>query len=362
MSGFYHKRWLHILVLVSIYLLILLIFKREVFTYKFDQDLLGRYFNSQDITHEVPGIRQFLSDAEIYSATGYLYATGADPTSYNFQAPPLIKYLFGFSILLFGNPLYVQLIFGIALIILVYYSGVKIYKSTLIPIVACGLLIIDPVFLEVSSSALLDLGQAALLLLYLYLILWHKDKYFLQGLVLGLLAASKFWAPPAFFVVLLAGYNIYKKRFNLKKFMLHLLIAFIVFSLTYLKTFTNKGFAFNIVFFQLKILKFLIIHDIRSIPFASLFLFLTGFYKTWWGSHMITRSQIWSIFWPFGLITSALTLINILKRRVMDLKLFIGVIPVVYLLYLGVQAPFTRYFIIILPFLYLNLANKLIKR
>lgn len=36
-------------------------------------------------------------------------------------------------------------------------------------------------------------------------------------------------------------------------------------------------------------------------------------------------------------------------------------IPIVYLIYLGIQAPFERYYIIVLPFLYLGLANFIIK-
>lgn len=362
MTGFYHNKWIHIFSLIFLYLLVIFFFKKEVVLYKFDQKLIHRYFLSQDITHEVPGIRQFLSDGDIYTATGYLYAQGADPTSYNFQAPPLIKYLFGLSILIFGSPYYVQIIFGAVLIAIVYTLGVKMYKSSLVPLLACIFLIIDPVFLEVSSNALLDLGQAAFLLLYFYLVFFHKKRYALQGIVLGLLCASKFWAGPLFFVLLLAAYNIYKKNFDLKKFTLHLIIAAVIFSLTYIKTFINKGFEFNIVFFQLKILKFLVIHDIRSFPFASLFLFLTGYYQTWWGSKSVSHAQIWSIFWPIGLMLSAKSILDAMIKRFVDLKLFVGIIPMVYILYLGVQAPFTRYFILILPFLYLNLSKNLLKR
>ena len=47
---------------------------------------------SQDIPHEVAGKRLFLSDSEIHIASGYLYALGNNPITFNFQHPPFIKY------------------------------------------------------------------------------------------------------------------------------------------------------------------------------------------------------------------------------------------------------------------------------
>lgn len=354
------NEWKKILFVIFFYLLILFFFKKDIFYFRFDKNLVQRYFLSQDITHEVPGKRLFLSDGDIYSASGYLYATGSDPTEYDFQQPPLIKYLFGFSSIFFGNPFIVQIIFGIAILITLYFLAIKIYKSSLVPLLACLLLVIDPVFIDVTSQPLLDLGQSAFLLLYVFLILYFDKKYWLHGIVLGLMAASKFWAAPLFFVFILSLYKMAKKQFNLRKFLLHLSIAFVVFSLTYTKTFINKQFAFNIIFFQLKIMKFMLAHDAHSIPLASFLLFLTGYVKTWWGNHEIIRDNTWSLFWPISFMTSGTAVLKMIRKKIINERLFIAIIPIFYLFYLGFQAPFPRYFIIILPFSYLVLANYLI--
>src|SRR3989338_364000 len=79
------KDWLLIIVLMGFYFAALLLFKRDIFSFKFDHRLINRYFLSQDITYEPKGKRLFLSDAEIYMASGYLYSKGADPTLYNFD-------------------------------------------------------------------------------------------------------------------------------------------------------------------------------------------------------------------------------------------------------------------------------------
>ncbi len=97
-------------ILILVYLGWLAVFQPQVYTYRFDPVLINSYLQSQDIPHEVDQ-RVFLSDGEIHIAAGYLYAKGADPTVYNFQHPPLLKYLYGLSILVFHNPYFVQLFF-----------------------------------------------------------------------------------------------------------------------------------------------------------------------------------------------------------------------------------------------------------
>jgi len=172
--------------IISIYFTILFIFKREIFFFRFDEDLIKRYFLSQDIPHEVAGKRLFLSDGEIYLATGILYLKGYDPSELNFEHPPLIKYLFGLSILFLKNPLITQLIFGVGILILVYLLSFRIYKNQLISLLSSLLVLIDPLFLDLSSQPLLDLGQTFFFLLYFIAIFYLPKNYLFQGLCLAL--------------------------------------------------------------------------------------------------------------------------------------------------------------------------------
>ncbi|MCX6704909.1 MAG: hypothetical protein NT162_01050, partial [Candidatus Woesebacteria bacterium] len=121
---------------------------RDIFKYKFDFNLVSEYLRSQDIEDrdDVIKNRIFLSDSNLYIASGYLYAKGEDPTKYDFQVPPLIKYLFGFSSLIFGNPFYVQIVFGLVLLWLTYFLGTKLFKNQTVAMIGTGLLLIDPVF------------------------------------------------------------------------------------------------------------------------------------------------------------------------------------------------------------------------
>ncbi len=350
------KDWIILGLIVGLYLSSLFIFKRQIFSFRFDKTLLDRYFVSQDIQGEVKG-RLFLSDADVYLATGYLYATGTDPTQGNFEHPPLIKYLFGYSVLLFNNPYLAQMVFGILALFLLYILGLKIYKNRFVSSLACLLLLFDPLFLDASSQTLLDLGQAAFLLLYIYSLLFHRKNIIFQGMALGLLSTSKFWAAPVFFIFIINLFLIYKKQFDLKQFIQHFLVASVVFSLMYLRTFMIKGGLFNIIFFELKVFKFWLDHSVASMLGSSILLFTTGFFKSWWGKREFLIGNIWFILWPVSLVVGIVQgTLNVIKKRI-RIQTLIAFIPLLYLIFLGVQAPFPRYFLIILPFLYLTLAS-----
>lgn len=352
------KHALAMILLVVFYLIILFQTHKEIFYYKFNDELISRYMLSQDIPHEVAGKRLFLSDSEIHIASGYLYALGNNPTTFNFQHPPFIKYLYGLSIIFFKNPFIIQIIFGIVLLLLTYMVSFLIFNSYLSTFFAALLLLIDPLFIDMSSLALLDLGQAVFIMLYFYVLLKKKKVHnIFPGIILGILFASKFWIGSLFFVLIFDIYFFLKKKLDLKDIVVHFLIASITFSIVYFKTFFDaKGF-FNIVFFELKTIKYWLHHSTASIFGSSLFLFLTGNFKSWWGNKTIIKSDVWSLLWPIIFIFTSFRLFKSLIKKKFDKEFLVALIPIAYLVYLGVQAPFERYFILILPFFYIIFAR-----
>jgi hypothetical protein len=339
------------------FVLLLLVKHPQVLTYKFDQNLIHDYLRSQDI-EDPKGLihdRIFISDSDIYTATGYLYVKGEDPTKYNFQHPPAVKYLFGFSTLLTGNPYWVQIIFGLVLLSLTYFLGTKLFKNKWVGYLGVLGLLIDPVFGGMMNEALLDLGQAVFALGYITLILFYPESYILQGVILGLFAASKFWSTAILLVVLVLGYKllIRKEKLNYKKILLSFLIAFVVFSLTYIKSFIGAGGAFNLFAFEAKVLRFMFTHNSASFIGGPILLFISGFFAPWWQAG-VARAADWTILWPVGLIVSVWIAV---RTKFKDLRFFYFLIPIFYLLLSSTQVPFTRYFIVILPFVYLGLAG-----
>lgn len=351
-----------IFVIIISYLSLLFNFRREIFNYRFSDNIVKRYFCSQNIPYQPPCKRIFLSDEEIYIATSYLYIKGADPAgaAYNFQHMPFLGYLFGLFILYFKNPYFLQIIFSGFYLLLAYFLAIKIFKNRVISLLTVFLVLNDPLFLDISSHIFYDLGQAVFAMLYFYSLLFLKSPI-ISGIFLGLFATSKYYGAAIFFVLFLNFYLFVKKEFFWKNFFAHFLVAFIVFCLVYIKTFINHKFLFNIFFFQLKLLKYWINHSITNLPFASIILFLTGFFKKWWEDYRFTWINTWTLLWPISFFTELYLLRNFIKikkfnLKKIDVKTLVFALPIIYLLYLGSQAPFVRYFIIFLPFSYMSLS------
>lgn len=353
-------------ILAVIFLLItfigyLFLFHKETLTYTFDETLIERYFRSQDIEDIEDKIenRIFLSDSELYISAGYLYAKGADPADFNFQHPPFVKYLFGFSTALLGNPFFVQIVFAGAYLVLTYILGVKVFNSRLVALVASSLLLFDPVFSGMLSEALLDLGQAAFSLAYVAVSLFAPASFILHGVVLGLFAASKFWTATLFFIAILLLYKLIskKEKIYIKGILISFAVAFLVFSLTYLRTFIENEGVFNIVFWQAKTLKFMLDHNAAKVVGGPAILFLSGHFSDWWGENL-TRITDWSILWPIAFLNSFYLTV---KSKKIDGKFVVYLLPILYLLYLSAQVPFSRYFIVVLPYFYLGLGVTLEK-
>lgn len=334
---------------------------KAIFAYSFNPTVVKNYLRSQDIedvNNEIKD-RVFVSDADIYLATGYLYAKGENPTTYNFQHPPLIKYLFGYSTLLFNNPYIVQVGFGLIFIFLTYFLGLKIFNSRAIPFLASLLLIFDPVFMEQIGQILLDLGQGTFALLYFILSVFYPSYFIFQGITLGLFAASKFWSTALIFILLIWGYKriVRKEKIDYRKLVYSFVIAFFVFCFTYLRTFIDQGGAFNVFFFEARVLRFMLDHNATALIGGSIALYLSGYFVKWWGNNDFVKTNVWNFLWP---ITFVVSLFKILFSK-KDVKYLISFFPVAYLLLTVTQVPFTRYFIVVLPFFYLSFSAFLVK-
>lgn len=314
---------------------------------------IEKYLRSQDIDFDVKP-RAHISDSEIYRASGFLYFLGAPPTSYNFQHPPVIKYFFGASEVILGNALYVQFIFGVALVMLTFYLGMKTFESAAISLSASVLLIFDPLFRELTRSTLLDLGQAVFALAYFILAIHYHKKAntgVLAGVLLGLFAGAKFWSSAIVFLLMAEVFIFLKsKKIEKGRIFATLTTAFLVFNAFYAVSYFNSP-DFNILFWQAKMAKFMLHHDVATALGANLILFLTGNYSAWWAGEMLRDT--WSFVWPLSFLVS---LFAFIKQRKEAVKSFHLIFPILYLFSLSTQAPFSRYFILVLPFLYLNLA------
>ena len=317
--------------------LLFIFLNRQKLFQRFDPEVVNRYLRSQDIVDSENKIKDriFLSDADIYIASGSLYTGGASPTEYNFQHPPFIKYLFGISNKYFNLPLLPNIIFSGILLVEVFLLGKLVFKSKLVGSLSSLLLLFDPVFKEVTTYALLDLGQMIFILGFIITTFFWKKHWIGQGVLLGLAVASKFYSPVIIFLGIIYIYKILTKQFELKKEASMLFTASVTFASTYIVSFVKGDF--NFVFHQAKIIKFMLDHN-QAVEWGGVIPMFFGGY----------------ILWP---ILFFVNLYQFFRSRVSDIRVLIYILPTIYFILMCLQLPFTRYFILILPFLYLSLSK-----
>lgn len=326
----------------SLYILLIFIFYslfvfwyKDYFFQKFNTETVTNFLRSQDIFDQEDKIKDriFVSDEVIYIASGYLYAKGADPREYNFQHTSFVKYLYGFSSLYFNLPLLPNIFLGFILLLEIYLLGKFTFKSEVVGFLSSLLMLIDPVFKEVTIYALLDLGQMVFLLGFILTTFFWKKHWIGQGVLLGLAFASKFYTPIIIFTGIIFLYKVLTKDFNLKKESLMLVVSFITFCSTYIVSFINDNGLFNIFFHQAKIFKFMLDHNSADQWGSVVKMFFGGYYL-----------------WPISFFASIFVL---LSERTRSFKFLFAFLPVVYLFILCFQLPFVRYFVLIMPLLYL---------
>lgn len=329
-----------ILLLFAYFIFIFL--NREKLFQKFNPEVVNRYLRSQDILDRDNAIKNriFISDEEIYIASGFLYTNGASPIEYNFQHPPFIKYLFGLSAKYFNLPLLPNMFFAGLLLLEVFLLGKLVFKSELVGLLSSLLLLFDPVFKEVTIYALLDLGQMVFLLGFILTTFFWKKHWIGQGVLLGLAVASKFYSPVIIFLGIIYTYKILTKQFDLKREVLMLAVALVTFASIYAMSFMN-GY-FNFLFHQAKIIKFMLDHN-QAVEWGGVIPMFFGGY----------------VMWP---ILFFVNLFVLFRSKFTGPFFVYGLISVVYFFVLFFQLPFTRYFILILPFLYLSFSNLVIRQ
>ncbi len=305
---------------------------------KFDPEVVNRYLRSQDIEDTENKIKDriFISDADIYIASGYLYVAGSDPASLNLH-PPLIKYLFGLSSRYFNMPLLPNIIFAGLLLFEVYILGKLAFKNELVGLIASLLLLIDPVFKEVTIYALLDLGQMVFILGFLIFNLKSQgptllSPTLLSGVLLGLACASKFYSPVIIFLGIIYLYKFFRRQLDIYHELKVLLFAFLTFSICYI-----GAFPFNIFAYQARVLKFMLTHNGAVEWGGVLSMFIKGYFL-----------------WPVLFFSN---LYQLFRSKFSNDSFLFYLLPIIYILIATFQLPFTRYFILILPFLYLSFSN-----
>lgn len=184
------------LLIVFIHFAQILYFQRSYFIEKYDVSYWkDRFEHSQ---WQLPLSKRIIGDDGLFAYVGYTLFNGVNVAGVNAETPPVGKYLIGFSIVLFKNPAYYGLFFGVGSLVFFFLIARKVFHKN-IALFTMALLFLDPLFFTQFWKSWLEIAQLFFLLFNIFLFFCLPDSKskktigvaLLSGFVLGLFAETK---------------------------------------------------------------------------------------------------------------------------------------------------------------------------
>lgn len=294
--------------------------------------------------------RNTIGDDGIYTYAGWEYIHGHDPTTLNAELPPFGKYLIGISEVIFNNQNIFALLSGLFALFAFYLLNTAVFKNKLYAFIPVFLLSFEPIFFNQLKITLLDLLFFGLLCMTFYFLI--QKKFIRNGIFLGLTAATK--SSASTFPIVIGVEFIYllitKQLKTFKQFIISIFVSGLVFLGVYTQYFLLGHTITEFLGVQKWIINFYAIGAKGSLT-APLEIIFTGKYANWWGGQSVVTE--WHIGWPILFLSSLFTMYIITRKRLFTKPIvLIGLWTFAYFVFLSFVPTWSRYFIVILPFMY----------
>jgi len=325
--------------LLSLRLLFLFWSNLPLYTKQYDINKSINHYHQSQYT-QGDKAKLILSDSELYIVEGHFLVNGEDPERMFPGHPTLGKYMIGLSLKYFHNPFIISY-FSFCFVILLF---ILISKSPLLALI----LTFEPLMLEQTQAALLDIQLAIfhLLVIFSYLRFLSK-KYsfkwsFFTFLFLGFSLNIKFFpvSIPLFTALIvdtvLSGN--FTQFIRLIKSLPAIILGFLVGNFPYF--FHHPSLISFAKFFRYKINWWA--GGPHATPGGMWKVIFLNQWDTWWGQGTIAVENWW-IIWPIIFFTAFFST----RRKVIYLYFIFSLI----LFSLGIFFP--RYLVPLIPFVYL---------
>lgn len=325
---------------------------RQEFLTKFDPAYWqGRYLKSQWVD---PMSKEPIGDDGLYAYAGWAYIHGRDPTVLNAEMPPLGKYLIGLSSLIFGNQNIFSLAVGILVLFAFYKLNLLFLKDkfwSLLPIV---LFSFEPLYYQQLRAPYLDTLYLLFLLLSFYYFL--KKNFLVTNIFLGMMVLTK--NSVSTFILLESTFFLFLliKREKIFPFFKNLPVSIFVFLVGYTRYFWLGHSLHEFLGVQKWILNFYAVGAKGTL--GMVFPMFFNRWQTWWNG--IIKINEWQITWPILFLLSIFHFLYSIFQKQFNQYLLIWIWLVIYILFLMLIPVWPRYFLLIIPFLYL-MATDLVK-
>lgn len=329
-------------------------------------ELKKTYYSSQYANKNHVG---FIPDETLEAFEGGTYLLGINPILIHHDQPPMGRYIIALSIFLFDNektiPMFLVFLSGLG----IYLISLQVLKNKFLALLPFGLFINQSIYLhKLTYLPLLETIQLPFILfaIYTFIIAVEKKKFIPWFMTIAILIG--FVISIRYFIlglVLLCSFLLFlflrKKFFMLSIMVSSAILSLLVLLATYTQTF-KAGYSLIQV---LGIQKYIFVYHKSAfvLPFSAWDLLLFNRWHTWWGDHAILSDAEWTFFWPLAtlLILIYLLFVFLKKLTLNNAEVIILLWIVMYGAMISVGYSSTRYFLPLIPFLYILATSFVVK-
>lgn len=331
------------------------------------EDLRKLYYVSQYVNKYNPSI---IPDESFESFVGGAFIRGVNPILIVHEHPPLGRYIIGLSTLLFDNAATLILPLSLISVIGIFLISRLVFKKTILALIPLTIFTNESLFLSKFKFApLLEPIQLPFIIFCIYFFIKgvssKKSLYWFiaSSIMLGFVISIRFFILGLALSSSMILFFILQRRIN-KKFIMYILslpFSLLVLILSYTRTIQDGYSVFQVFSIQKYIFYY---HKSKLISFFSFWdLILFNRWHTWWGDRRILTDSEWFIIWPVSMILTFLFLFFVLRKKmtfsVPEKIIFLWIFT--YSLLLSVGNSTTRYFLPLVPFLYILSVSFLVK-
>ncbi|OGH41787.1 MAG: hypothetical protein A3H79_00430 [Candidatus Levybacteria bacterium RIFCSPLOWO2_02_FULL_36_8b] len=329
--------------------------------------LESSYYSSQYVQKKNPGI---MPDDTFEAFVGGAFLRGVNPIHIVHEHPPMGRYIIALSILLFDNAHTLILPLLALSLIACFLIAKRVIKNSLLALIPVAIFSNDPLFIsKLQYTPLLEAIQLPFILLSLYFFIRgiRSEKSFgwfaLASLMVGFVISIRFFILGITLFCAMFLYFVIKKRFN-KQFIYFVIstpISLIVLFASYAKTILDGYSLWQILGVQKYMLYYHQTKLENSFSFWDLILF--NRWHTWWGDRSIVRDSTWFIAWPIAMFSTFSFLIASFMKimRMNEGEKFLSIWVLVYCGLLSIGNSTTRYFLPLVPILYILMASFIVR-
>ncbi|NTU47317.1 hypothetical protein HGA88_06885 [Candidatus Roizmanbacteria bacterium] len=304
-------------------------------------------------------IRQ-IGDEGLYQLGGYNLVTTGELYVVNPEVPPLGKYLYGLSIVLFHNAYIVSLFMYLIAIGLFAALASFFFKNKLLVYGSVALFASEPIVFSQAAYTLLDLPLLIAMFIHvlaLFHILFRTQKKPLHTALLVIICAIGFGAFIAIKIALLGIFVFLVDLYFLWKYkkLLYTIpiftIAMATYVFTYLPYFLSHHSFIDFLKAQKWMLQFYLGSSVKPLYGMPIISLLFGEYKHWTQGATWNRFIEWTIVWPFYLFSLGYAAYLLFKRKVKNeqLSYFVIFTSIILCVYMGITY-WVRYTLLVMPF------------